>query len=373
MLSGPIEYLTGISAQRGELLRKELGIHTFKDLLEHYPLRHIDKTRVDKIGSISPKAEYAYVAGTLLSLEIIGQNRARRLVGKLKDETGIIEVVWFQGISWVEKILQVGQPYLLFGRLSFFMSTPQIAHPDIENYSPQQAGGKPSLEPIYPSTEKLKARGLNGSAIAKFTREMIGKLREKDLPENLPVSVVQQFRLVSRFTAYNAIHFPATEQLYQQAMRRLKFEEFFFAQLRMNLVKLARHRFSRGHVFNKVGDFFNDFYSQYLPFELTNAQKRVLKEIRKDTGSGKQMNRLLQGDVGSGKTMVALLCMLIAADNGFQSVLMAPTEILARQHFNSIEASLKDLPIKVEILTGSTPAKKRKQLLKDCADGTIHI
>ena len=373
ILTTPKEYLTGITAQRGDMLRKELNIHTFNDLLNHFPLRHIDKTKVDTIASLSSGQEYAYVAGILLSMDLIGEGRSRRLVGKLKDNTGVIELVWFQGINFVEKILHPGNQYLLFGKLGFFMGMPQIAHPEIENFAPQKMEGKNSLEPIYPSTEKLKSRGLNGNNIRKFTAELFTKISEKDLPENLPKDIVDQFKLMQRYDAYRHIHFPSSEQHYQSALRRLKFEELFFAQLRMNLVKLERHRFSKGNVFDKVGEYFNEFYKKYLPFELTNAQKRVLKEIRKDTGSGRQMNRLLQGDVGSGKTMVALLCMLIAADNNFQSVLMAPTEILAQQHYNSITDFLKDMPVNVQMLTGSVKAKARKKILADAEDGTVNI
>ena len=329
ILSSPVEYLTGITAQRGDLLRKELNIFSFKDLLEYYPFRHIDKTKIDKIASLSHSTEYAQVAGKLISLEMLGEKRSRRLVAQLKDDTGIIELVWFQGISWVEKILAIGQQYLVFGKLGFFIGKPQIAHPEIENYSPQKASGKNHLEPIYYSTEKLKARGLNGRAIGKFTQELLQKLSEKELPENLPGNIIKQYKLIKRYDAFKHIHFPASVKHYEHAVRRLKFEEFFLAQLSIQLVKLQRQRFSKGLVFTKVGSLFNEFYDKHLPFELTGAQKNVLKEIRKDAGSGHQMNRLLQGDVGSGKTMVALLSMLIAADNDFQSVLMAPTEILA--------------------------------------------
>ncbi|MEJ7610821.1 MAG: ATP-dependent DNA helicase RecG [Ferruginibacter sp.] len=373
ILSTPIEYLTGITAQKGELMRKELNLHTFKDLLHHFPYRHIDKTRVDTIASLNPQNEYAYVAGILMSLDEVGAGRAKRLVGKLKDQTGIIELVWFQGIHFVRKFLQPGHQYLLFGRLGFFMGMPQIAHPETENFSPQKMSGKSSLEPIYPTTEKLKSRGITGNAMGKFTAELLKKISAKDLPENLPVHTIEQYRLMPRFEAYQQIHFPVSEKQYSAALRRLKFEELFFAQLRMNLVKLQRHRFSKGNVFDTVGNHFNHFYKNNLPFELTNAQKRVLKEIRKDMGSGRQMNRLLQGDVGSGKTMVALLCMLIAADNNFQSVLMAPTEILARQHYNSITAFLNGMDVNVQILTGSVKAKERKQILNDAAEGITTI
>jgi ATP-dependent DNA helicase RecG len=373
ILNSPVEYLTGISAQRGEMLRKELNIHNFRDLLEHFPIRHIDKTNVGTIASLQPQDDYAYVAGKLLSLDLLGDGRAKRLVGKLKDNTGIIELVWFQGISWVQKALIPGHSYLAFGKLGFFMGTPQIAHPDMEPYTPQKATGKQFLEPIYPSTEKLKARGLNGAALGKIMGEMLQKIQPKDLLENLPPHILQSYKLMGRYEANQQIHFPVSENSHQQAMRRLKFEELFFAQMRINLIKLQRHRFSKGWLFDKVGERFNNFYKNYLPFELTNAQKNVLKEIRKDTATGRQMNRLLQGDVGSGKTMVALLSMLIAADNQFQSVLMAPTEILAQQHYISITTYLKDLPIQVALLTGSTTAKKRRFIMQGCADGSIHI
>ncbi|MGC4102700.1 ATP-dependent DNA helicase RecG [Ferruginibacter sp.] len=374
ILSNPIEYIHGISAQRGDMLRKELEIFTFNDLLNYFPLRHIDKTKVDKIASLTYQMEYAQVAGKITDMELIGEKRGKRLVAHLQDDSGeSIELVWFQGINWIQKAVNIGQQYLVFGKLSFFMNRPQIAHPEIETFTEHKAGGKSFLEPVYPSTEKLKARGLNGRAIGKYTYEMLQLISEKDLPENLPASILQQYKFISRFDAYRHIHFPASEKHYLHAVRRLKFEELFFAQLRLGLIKSARHRFSKGFTFDKVGDLFNSFYTQYLPFELTGAQKRVLKEIRKDAGSGRQINRLLQGDVGSGKTIVALMMMLIAADNGFQSVMMAPTEILAQQHYNGITALIKDMPVCVKLLTGSSKTKERKEILQLCEDGTLHI
>jgi ATP-dependent DNA helicase RecG len=373
-LNNPIEYINGISTLRGDMLRKELQLFTFNDLLNYFPLRHLDKTKVDKIASLTYNAEYAQVAGKITDMEIIGEKRGRRLIAHLMDDSGEeIELVWFQGINWIQKALHVGQQYLVFGKLSFFMNRPQIAHPEVENFTPENAGGKSFLEPIYSSTEKLKAKGLNGRSIGKFTYALLQLLSEKDLPENLPESIIKQYKFISRFEAYRHIHYPASEKHYQHAVRRLKFEELFFAQLRLGMIKSARHRFSKGLVFDKVGDRFNDFYSKYLPFELTGAQKRVLKEIRKDAGSGRQMNRLLQGDVGSGKTIVALMMMLIAADNGFQSVMMAPTEILAQQHYNSVVALLKDMPVCVKMLSGSSKAKERREILKLCEDGSLNI
>lgn len=316
----------------------------------------------------------------MVQFDIVGEKRGKRLVAYLQDETGEIEITWFQGINWIQKTLSIGQRYLVFGKLSFFMGKPQIIHPELEVFTPEKAEGKKFLEPIYSSTEKLKSKGITGRSFGKLAYALLQQISHKDLPENLPADIIQKFRFISRWDAYCNIHFPASDELYTHAVRRLKFEELFFAQLRLGSLRNSRHRFSKGWVFDTVGDLFNTFYNQYLPFELTNAQKRVLKEIRKDIGSGKQMNRLLQGDVGSGKTVVALLSMLIAADNyrpsdnsSFQSVLMAPTEILAQQHFIGIDSILKDLPITVRLLTGSTSAKERKEILKQCAEGLIHI
>lgn len=380
ILQSPVEYIKGVGPQRADLLKKELGIFTFKDLLEHYPLRHLDKTKIDQIKDLTHATEYAQVAGKLLYVETLGEKQSKRLVAYLKDATGEIELTWFQGINWIQKSLVEGQAYLVFGRVSFFNGRVQMMHPELEIYSPEKATGKSFLDPIYSSTEKLKARGLNGRSIAKLTYSLFQLLTPKDLPENLPEALIKQYRFISRWDALCHIHFPATEEMYRHAVRRIKFEELFFAQLRLGLRRSERHRFSKGFTFNKVGALFNTFYNNFLPFELTGAQKRVLKEIRKDTGSGRQMNRLLQGDVGSGKTIVALLAMLIAADNErpddgqhFQSVLMAPTEILAQQHFNSISNLVKDMPIYVKLLTGSSKGKERKEILQGCEDGSIHI
>ena len=366
--------------QRADLLKKELGIFTFKDLLEHYPLRHLDKTKVDKIAALNYSNDYAQVAGRLTRFETVGEKQAKRLVAYLQDATGEIELTWFQGINWVQKILESGQQYLVFGKVTFFNGKVQMVHPELEIFTPEKATGKSFLDPIYPSTEKLKVRALNGRAFAKLTYALLQMLSPKDLPENLPEAIIRQYRFISRWDACCHIHFPASEEMYTHAVRRIKFEELFFAQLRLGLRRSERHRFSHGFSFDKVAELFNTFYKNYLPFELTNAQKRVLKEIRKDVGSGRQMNRLLQGDVGSGKTIVALLGMLIAADNvrvddgqHFQSVLMAPTEILAQQHFNGITELLKDMPVCVKLLTGSSKGKQRKEILKGCEDGSVHI
>ena len=373
ILSTPIEYLKGVGPVRADLLKKELQIHTFSDLLEHFPLRHIDKTIVGLIKDIRPDTDTIQVAGTLLFSEIVGAGRSKRLVAQVRDRSGILELTWFQGISWVTKLLEPGTTYLIFGKTSFFNGKPQIVHPEIEVFVPAVAGGKPHLEPVYPSTEKLKARGLNGRQLAKLTAQLFQQIRSSDIPENIPEAILQKYQLTSRATAFRQMHFPANPDEFKKALDRLKFEEFFMVQVRMNLVRLRRHRYSKGVAFEKVGELFNQFFHHYLPFSLTGAQKRVIKEIRNDTGHGRQMNRLLQGDVGSGKTIVALMSMLLAADNGFQSCFMAPTEILVQQHHAGLQKLLKDLPVKVALLTGSTKAARRKEILEGLLDGSIQI
>jgi ATP-dependent DNA helicase RecG len=373
ILSSPVEYLKGVGPQRAELLKKELGIFTFKDLLEHFPYRHIDKTIITPIRDISPDSEWVQISGKLVSSEMIGDKRTRRLVAEIKDATGSIELVWFQGVSWIHKSLSLGLSYLVYGKVSYYNGSAQISHPEMEPLVTGNQDTRNFLEPVYPSTEKLKARGLGGRQIAKLTHTLFNVISENDVPENLPASIIKQLNLPPRYKAFSNLHFPVNLSNYDEALRRLKFEELFVAQLRMGLVKIQRHRFSKGVVFAQVGEYFNTFYGNYLPFELTGAQKKVIKEIRKDFGSGRQMNRLLQGDVGSGKTIVALLCMLIAKDNGFQSCLMAPTEILARQHFQNICNLLKDLPVSTGLLTGSVKSAEKKKILKDLKDGTIDL
>lgn len=373
ILSTPIEFLKGIGPLRADMLKKELQLFFFKDLLDLFPYRHIDKTEVKQIAAITPQTDYIQVAGVLFDLQMQGEKRGKRLTAQLKDATGSIELTWFQGITWVQKALVPGQRYLVFGKPGFFMGKPQIVHPEIELFNETTKEGKPFLEPVYPSTEKLKARGLNGRMIAKFSFELFNKIRTSDIPENLPDKLLKELNLMGRYQAYRNAHFPTDIKAFQEAIRRLKFEEFYLAQIRLFLIKSVRHRFSKGVIFKKVGHHFNDFYKNHLPFTLTGAQKRVLKEIREDTGKGRQMNRLLQGDVGSGKTMVALLSMLLACDNGFQSCLMAPTEILARQHYEGISELLQAMPLRVEILTGSMKRSQKKKVLSALAAGEVNI
>lgn len=358
---------------RGDLLKKELSIFTFGDLLEHYPYRHIDKTKVNLVEEITVQSEFVLVAGVLLSFEVVGERTGKRLVAQLKDKSGFLELIWFQGINWVQKTLNIGQSYLVYGKVSFYQGYPQLVHPELEVITADQKAGKAFLEPVYPSTEKLKVKGLGGRQIGKLTQVLMAMLNEKDIPENIPVKILQQLNLISRFKAFKQIHFPQTSTEFDESVKRLKFEEFFIAQMRMGLLRSNRHRFSKGVVFEKVGDLFNTFFTKFLPFELTGAQKRVMKEIRADTATGKQMNRLLQGDVGSGKTIVSLLSMLLAADNNYQACMMAPTEILAHQHNKTISNLLEKLPVTVKLLTGSTKAAERKKIVKGLAEGEVNI
>ena len=355
------------------MLKKELNIYSFGDLLEHFPLRHIDKTKINKIAEIAGDTDYVQLIGVIDDLHTLGEGRSKRMLASLRDNSGSLELCWFQSIHWVEKNIQTGRPYLVFGKVTFFNGKAQITHPEFELWTPALSEGKNFLEPIYPTTEKLKARGLNGKQIGKLTATLMEMISPKEIQENLPQSLIDQEKIMPRFRAYTSIHLPKNKEEYEQSVYRLKFEEFFIAQVRLGLLRLSRQKTSRGVLFEKVGDFFNNFYSKYLPFELTGAQKKVLKEIRTDTGRGRQMNRLLQGDVGSGKTIVALLTMLLAADNGYQSCLMAPTEILARQHFISISQLLKDMPVHIRILTGSTKTAERREILRLLADGTLHM
>ncbi|WP_343067881.1 ATP-dependent DNA helicase RecG [Chitinophaga varians] len=368
-----MEYLKGVGPQKGELLRKEVGIHTFGDLLQYFPFRYVDRTKIDKIASLSGYEDFVQIRGRILRMEVVGENRGKRLVATFKDETGVIELVWFQGWQWMQKSLRENVAYLVYGRISVFNGVPQLAHPEMDLLTEEIASGKQYLEPVYSTTEKLKARGLTAKAIGKLTKALLEQMSPAEVRENIPVEVLQQYRLMPRSRAYFKIHLPGNEDEAHQAQRRLKFEELFIAQIRICRLKIKRQKLSHGYVFGAVGESFNEFYNNHLPFDLTGAQKRVLKEIRMDTVHGRQMNRLLQGDVGSGKTMVALLTMLLAKDNGFQACLMAPTEILAQQHYKGLAELLQHMPVKIALLTGSIKGKARKQILAGVADGSIHF
>lgn len=354
------------------MLRKELSIFTFGDLLNFFPYRHIDKTRVFPISAINRHTDTIQVRGYLYGLEEIGTGKGKRLTAQLQDQTGVLELVWFQGIQWAKKGLKIGEEYVVYGKVSWY-NGPQITHPEIELAVEDNTVGKHFWEPVYPTTEKLKSKFITGRAIGKFVAALLPQIHPNDVQEFLPDKIIKNYNLISRYDAYLSIHFPKNQQQYEKALLRLKFEELFVTQVRLNITRVHRHRFSKGVKFEKVGEHFNNFYNNCLSFELTGAQKRVLKEIRNDCGSGHQMNRLLQGDVGSGKTIVALLSMLLAADNGFQSCLMAPTEILARQHFIGLSDLLKGIPLCIRLLTGSSTAKERKEILQQALEGSLHI
>ncbi|TAD86090.1 MAG: ATP-dependent DNA helicase RecG [Bacteroidetes bacterium] len=373
ILHTPIEFLKGVGPQRAQWLRAEIAVSSYGDLLNHFPYRHIDKTRVYPISSIGASTEAVQVRGILTDMQEVGERSGRRLVAQLSDGTGVLELVWFQGIAWAKKNLEVGHEYLAYGKAAWFKSTPQITHPEVEAAVEENRAGQSLLEPVYPVTEKLKSRYITARSLGKLVLALLPQIGPDDVPEFLPAWVLKQWQLVPRFEAYHHIHFPPRQQAYEQALRRLKFEELFLLQLKLNQVKFKRHQYSKGFVFAVVGQHFNTFYAQHLPFALTNAQKKVVKEVRQDCGRGFQMNRLLQGDVGSGKTIVALLCMLLAIDNGFQTCLMAPTEILSQQHFTSISALLANMPITVALLTGSVKGKARKAILKQAEEGHLHI
>lgn len=373
ILETAIEYLKGVGPGKGDLLRKELQIFTFADLLFHFPYRYIDKTQFHAINTLHEVSGLVQVRGILRRLTAIGEGRKRRLTALLRDNTGVIELVWFTHVFWHEKNLQTGQEYVAFGKVSSFQDRLTIVHPEMESVSLDNAVPAPTFDPVYPTTEKLATKGLDAKGIRKTIGLLLEKIHPADIPENLPDYLVNKLHFPSRYEALAAIHFPKDEMEMEKARNRLKFEELFFMQLRLLQIKRRRKGEIKGFSFEIIGEHFHTFYQQHLPFELTGAQKRVLKEIRRDLCTGAQMNRLLQGDVGSGKTIVALLVMLMALDNGFQACLMAPTEILARQHFDSIGGYLEAMNIPTGFLSGAVKGKKRKIILEGLAQGQIKI
>ncbi|WP_316837480.1 ATP-dependent DNA helicase RecG [Pedobacter nutrimenti] len=373
VLESPIEYLKGVGPKRAELLKKELGIFSYVQLLNYYPFRYIDRTRFYKINELQPDQPLVQIIGRITDRQIIGDKHKRRIVARLTDETGSMELVWFQSLKWVEENVMRGKVYIVFGKPNMFNGTFSISHPELENY-PRPAGitGNLTLQPIYNSTEKLKKHFLDSKGIQKLQSLLIEQ-HIREVKETLPGYITDKYKLVRKREALQNIHFPANAQSLQDAERRLKFEELFFIQLQLLNSKQQRTLKFKGAVFDKVGDKINTFYKEILPFELTNAQKRVIKEIRLDTQRGAQMNRLVQGDVGSGKTIVALMSMLLANDNGYQACMMAPTEILARQHYQSLVSLVKEDFVKVAVLTGSTTKKQRNLLHQQLENGEIDI
>lgn len=352
------------------MLRKELDVQTAGDLLHHYPFRYNDRTQLNKISSIGTDGEYVQLIGTLINIFEEGTGRGKRLTATLYDDTGSIELLWFQGAQWMKKTLVENQRYLVFGKVAVFNGIPNIPHPDIDPLNAETA--KAGMTPVYPLTEKLKGRGVNNRVLAKITKDLISKITPGDIPEILPPYIIQQYQLCDRYHAVKWIHYPDKPEHLQAARYRLKWEELFASQLKIGQIRV-QHSVQPGWRFDTVGDNFNNFFKEHLPFELTGAQKRVLKEIRYDTATGKQMNRLVQGDVGSGKTIVAVMSMLLALDNSHQACMMAPTEILAQQHYKGITRLLSAMGIPVALLTGSIKGKERKEILKGLEAGTIKI
>jgi ATP-dependent DNA helicase RecG len=373
ILNTAIEYLKGVGPKRGELLRKELNVHTFRDLLYQFPYRYVDKTRFQKVRELDEDMGDVQLKGILRRLSKVGEGRKRRLVGRFRDDSGYIDLVWFTGAHWLEKKLQVGAEYVVYGRVNRYGSQWSMAHPEMELVSEDQTPTAKTFEPVYNSTEKLNAKGLDTRARRKLMRNLFEKITPEVFQENLPDYISGKMKLPPHALAMYRIHFPRNQKELDRVSLRLKFEELFFLQMRLLQLKKRRKKEIKGFVFSSIGEYFNRFFHEKLPFELTGAQKRVLKEIRRDLAQGIQMNRLLQGDVGSGKTIVGLMTMLMAIDNGYQACLMAPTEILAQQHNNSISAYIEELGLKVAFLSGSVKGKKRKKILEELAEGDIHI
>lgn len=371
LASRDIKYLSGVGPQRASVLNKELNIYSLHDLLYYFPYKYVDRSRIYYIHEIDGTMPYIQLKGEILGFETIGEGRQRRLIAHFSDGTGIVDLVWFQGIKFLVGKYKVHQEYIVFGKPSVFNGRINIAHPDIDNASELKLSTM-GLQPYYNTTEKMKRSSLNSHAIEKMMSAVVQQLREP-LPETLSPAILTEHHLMPLTEALMNIHFPANPELLRKAQYRLKFEELFYVQLNILRYAKDRQRKYRGYVFETVGEIFNTFYAKNLPFELTGAQKRVLKEIRRDVGSGKQMNRLLQGDVGSGKTLVALMSMLIALDNGYQTCMMAPTEILANQHFETIRELLYGMDIRVELLTGSVKGKKREAILTGLLTGDVRI
>jgi len=367
-----IEYLKGVGPQRAEALKKELGIHTLGDLLSHYPFRHEDRSQVYPINSLQGDDVWVQLQGSIRPIGMTGQGNGRRYVAMLHDGSGEIELVWFKGIVYVDRMLKPGTIYRVYGKINNFKGKLSIAHPELDAIIPNAPVKPLNLVPVYPLTEGMRRKKLENKFLVTAAQNAVNS-GLYDIPENLPQSIIAKYKFLSRRDAIKELHFPQNLSRLDEAKRRLKFEELFYLQLRHLMLKGFRNRTYKGLVFDTVGKYFHHFYDNHLPFDLTGAQKRVLKEIRNDFKTGLQCNRLIQGDVGSGKTMVAMLSMLIAIDNGYQACMMAPTEILATQHYEGLKDWVEILGLRMELLTGSTTKKKREQLLSDLSEGNIHI
>ena len=371
-LQTPIEYLKGIGPNRANLLKQELNIFTFQDLLHFFPNRYIDRSTFYKIKDLPKNTSEVQIKGKIIDFKMIPQKRGKRLVATFTDGENNMELVWFRGHQWIKKSLKLKVVYVVFGRLNWYGNRPNMPHPEMETLENFEKGFSKSLQAIYPSTEKLLSKGISQRVIIKMMGELLHSFKNAFV-ETLPDDLRSKYRLIDKNTALKNIHFPENQDILTAAQNRLKYEELFFIQLQLLMKNLQRKQKIKGFVFEKVGHHFNNFFKNHLPFELTEAQKRVVREIRKDMGNGQQMNRLLQGDVGSGKTIVSLMLMLIAADNGFQSCLMAPTEILAKQHFIAVNSLIGDLDITIGLLTGSSKKTERTQLATQLESGELNI
>lgn len=373
LLETPIEYLKGVGPHRGDLLRKELGIHKYIDLLNLFPNRYIDRTKYYKINELLNSNSEVQILGKIIHLKTIEQGKGKsRLVATFVDDTGQMELVWFQGQKWIRDSIKINIPYVVFGKVTKFGPVFNMAHPEMELLEEHKASLRSAMQPVYPSTEKLANKGISNKVINKMMQQLFIETQAL-FSENVPDYLLDELKLLPKNAALFNIHFPKSQDLLAKAQFRLKFEELFFIQLQLITKNLIRKHKIKGVPFEKVGVNFTNFYNNHLPFELTTAQKRVLKEIRNDLGSHAQMNRLLQGDVGSGKTIVALMCMLLAKDNGFQSCLMAPTEILANQHFNGISELAQQLNLTIKLLTGSTKTAERKEIHEALENGALDL
>ncbi|TXG39657.1 ATP-dependent DNA helicase RecG [Seonamhaeicola maritimus] len=372
LLQTPIDYLKGVGPNRADLMRKELGVHTYQDLLNLFPNRYIDRTRYYKINQIKQSSAEIQVVGVITGFKEVAQKQGKRLVATFQDDTGTMELVWFRGQKWIRDSLKLNTPYVIFGKTNWFNGRFNMPHPDIETTEEHKKGLSSGIQPIYPSTEKLSNKGISNRVVSKIVQQLFLETKGR-FTETLSPDLLSELRLISKSDALLNIHFPKSQELLSKAQSRLKFEELFFIQLQLILKNLIHKSKIKGHSFDKVGEYFNTFFQEQLPFNLTNAQKRVLKEIRSDLGSHAQMNRLLQGDVGSGKTIVAFMSMLIALDNGFQACLMAPTEILSVQHYNGLLDWCNKLNISVKLLTGSTKTSNRRKIHESLENGHLQI
>jgi ATP-dependent DNA helicase RecG len=369
----PIEYLKGVGPQRGDLLRKELGIYKYGDLINFYPNRYLDRTKYYKINELQNSTAEVQIIGKVINIKTVEFAKGKsRLVATFIDDTGQMELVWFQGQKWVKESLKLNVVYVIFGKTTSFNNTFNMAHPEMELLSEHQQSIRSAMQPVYPSTEKLTNRGISNKVVNKMMQQLFLETHSL-FSETLPTYLIEELKLISKKDALINIHFPKNSEALAKAQFRLKFEELFFIQLQLITKNLIRKHKIKGFPFDKVGTYFTEFFNNHLPFDLTNAQKRVLKEIRNDMGNPAQMNRLLQGDVGSGKTIVAFMSMLLALDNGFQACLMAPTEILANQHFIGLSELAKDLNINIKILTGSSNTKTRKIIHEELENGSLDI